>query len=71
MLVGINNYILERIVNIGALMSMLTVAVIRELGIMHLVTRSESHKTTLGVVTQALERIKWKHIKVEYFPTYV
>jgi len=57
MLVGINNYIVERLVNIKVSMSVLAVAVIKELGIMHLVTRFESYKTALGVVTQALERI--------------
>ncbi len=37
--VGINNYIMEGLVNIGASMSVLVVAIVRELGIMHLVIR--------------------------------
>jgi hypothetical protein len=35
----------------------MAVAVVRELGIMHLVTEFETYKTALGVVTQALGRI--------------
>jgi hypothetical protein len=35
----------------------MVVAVVRELGMMHLVTGSATYKTTLGVVTQALGRI--------------
>ncbi len=38
-------------------MSIMVVAMVRELGIMHLVTGSETYKTTSGVVTQALGRI--------------
>ncbi len=45
-------------------MSMMVVAVVRELGIMHLVTSSETYKTTLKVVTQVLGRIKEVPIKV-------
>ncbi len=40
------------------------VAVVRELGIMHLVIGSETYKTTLGVVTQAMGRIDEVPIKV-------
>jgi len=38
--------------------------VVRELGIMHLVTGSETYKTTSGVVTQALGRIDEVPVKV-------
>jgi len=38
-------------------MSIMVVAMVRELGIMHLVTGSETYKTTSRVVTQALGRI--------------
>jgi hypothetical protein len=51
--VEINNYVVEGLVDIRASMYVMTPAVVRELGIMHLVTRSETYKTTLGVVTQA------------------
>jgi len=57
LLVEINNYVVERLVDTGASMSVMTVAIVRELGIMHLVTRSETYKIALGVVTQALGRI--------------
>jgi len=57
LLVEINNYVVERLVDTGASMSVMTVAIVRELGIMHLVTRSEIYKIALGVVTQALGRI--------------
>jgi hypothetical protein len=35
----------------------MVVAVVRELGMIHLIVRSETCKTALGVVTQALGRI--------------
>ncbi len=57
LLVEINNYVVEGLVNTGASMSIMVVAMVRELGIMHLVTGSETYKTTSGVVTQALGRI--------------
>jgi hypothetical protein len=51
LLVIINNYIVERLVNIGVSMPMLAVTVIKELGIMHLVIEFESYKTASSVVT--------------------
>jgi hypothetical protein len=51
LLVIINNYIVERLVNIGVSMPMLAVIVIKELGIMHLVIEFESYKTASSVVT--------------------
>ncbi len=65
LLVEINNYIIEGLVDIRASMSVMAVAVVRELGMMHLITRSETYKTTLGVVMQALSRIDEIPMKVE------
>jgi len=62
--VEINNYVVEGLVDIGASMSVMAVAMVRELGIMHLVVGSETYKTTLGVVTQALGRIDEVLVKV-------
>jgi hypothetical protein len=42
LLVEINNYIVERLVDTGASMSVMAAAVVRELGMMHLVTGSET-----------------------------
>jgi predicted aspartyl protease len=64
LLVEINNYVVEGLVDIGASMSIMVVAVVRELGIMHLVTGSKIYKTTLGVITQALGRIDEVLVKV-------
>ncbi|CAM6073749.1 unnamed protein product [Sphagnum tenellum] len=52
--VEISDCIIEGLVDTGASMSVLAVAVVRELGIMHLVTGNESYKTTSRVVTRAL-----------------
>jgi len=38
LLVEINNYVVEKLVDIGASMSIMAVAIVRELSIMHLVT---------------------------------
>jgi hypothetical protein len=45
-------------------MSVMAAAVVRELGLMHLVSGSETYKTASGAVTQALGRIKEMPIKV-------
>jgi hypothetical protein len=45
-------------------MSVLAAAVIRELGIMHLVTGNESYKTASGVITRALGRVDEIQIKI-------
>jgi predicted aspartyl protease len=55
--VEINRYIVEGLVDTGASMSVMAVAVVREMGMMHLVVGSETYKTASGVVTQALGRI--------------
>jgi len=64
LLVEINNYVVEGLVDIGASMSVMAAAVVRELGMMHLVTGSETYKTASGVVTQALGRIDEVPVKV-------
>ncbi len=51
LLMEINNYVVEGLVDTRAFMSIMDVNVIRELGIMHLVIGSEPYKTVLGVVT--------------------
>jgi hypothetical protein len=56
--VGINNYIVERLVDIGALMSVLVVVTLKELGIMKLVIGYEFYKTASCVVTQTFGRTK-------------
>jgi len=57
-MVKINQILFEGLVdNIGASMSIMAISVIRELGIMHLVSRYETYKTTLGMITHALGRI--------------
>jgi len=56
--------VVEGLVDTGASMFIMDVAVVRELGIMHLVIGSETYKTTLGVITQAMGRIDEVPIKV-------
>ncbi len=63
LLVEINNYV-EGLVDTGASMFVMAAAVVRELGMMHLVTGSETYKTASGVVTQALGRIDEVPVKV-------
>jgi predicted aspartyl protease len=62
--VEINRYVVEGLVDMGASMSVTTVAVVRELGMMHLIAGSETYKTASGVVTQALGRIDEVPVKV-------
>ncbi len=51
LLVEINNYVVECLVDTGASMSVMAAAVVRELGMMHLVTGTETYKTTSGIIT--------------------
>jgi hypothetical protein len=51
LLVEINNYVLEGLVDTGTSMSVMVVAVVKELGMMHLMTGSETYKTVSRVVT--------------------
>ncbi len=55
--VEINRYVIEGLVDTGASMSVMATAVVREMGMMHLVAGSETYKIALGVVTQAFGRI--------------
>jgi predicted aspartyl protease len=64
LLVEINNYIVEGLVDTGASMSVMAVVVVRELGMMHLVTGSETYKTASRVITQVLGRIDEIPVKV-------
>jgi hypothetical protein len=64
LLVEVNNYIVEGLVDTGASMTVMAAAVVRELGMMHLVTGSETYKTASGVITQALGRISEVPVKV-------
>jgi predicted aspartyl protease len=64
LLVEINNYIVEGLVDIGASMSIMAAVVVRELGMMHLVTGSETYKTASGVITQAFGMINEIPMKV-------
>jgi predicted aspartyl protease len=64
LLVEINNYIVKGLVDTRASMSVMAAAVVRELGMMHLVTGSETYKTASGVITQALSRIDEIPVKV-------
>jgi predicted aspartyl protease len=64
LLVEINNYVVEGLMDTGASMYVVAAIVVRELGMMHLVTGSETYKTALGVVTQALGRIDEVPVKV-------
>jgi hypothetical protein len=51
LLVEISNYVVEGLVDTGASMFVMAAAVVRELGMMHLVTRTETYKTASGVIT--------------------
>jgi hypothetical protein len=62
--VEISNYIVEGLVDTGASMSVMAVVVVRELGMMHLVTSTETYKTASGIITQALGRIDEITVKV-------
>jgi predicted aspartyl protease len=62
--VEVNNYIVEGLVDTGASMTVMAAAVVRELGMMHLVTGSETYKTASGVITQALDKINEVPVKV-------
>jgi hypothetical protein len=51
LLVEINNYVIEGLVDTGASMSVIAAAVVRKLGMMHLVTGTKTYKTASGVIT--------------------
>jgi hypothetical protein len=62
--VEISNCIVEGLIDTGASMSVLAATIVRELGMMHLVTGNESYKTTSGVITQALGRVDEIQVKI-------
>jgi len=62
--VEISNCVVEGLVDTGTSMSVLVAAVVKELGIMHLVTGNESYKTALGVITRALGRVDEIQVKI-------
>jgi len=64
LLVEINNYVVEGLVDIGASMSVMATTLVRKLGIMHVVAGFETYKTTSRVITHALGRIDGVHVKV-------
>jgi hypothetical protein len=64
LLMEINNYVVEKVEDIGASMSIMAAIVVREWGIMHLVTKSKTYKTASGVVTQVMGRIDEVPVKV-------
>jgi len=55
--VEISNYVVEGLVDTGASMFVLAVVIVRDLGMMHLVTGNESYKTASGVIIWALGRV--------------
>ncbi len=61
--VEINGYLIEGLVDIGVSMSVMAAAVVREMGMMHLVSGSETYKTASGMVTQAMGRIDEMSVK--------
>jgi len=64
LLMEVNSYLVEGLVDTGMSMSIMAVAIVRELGLMHLVSEFETYKTASRVVTQALGRIDEVPVKV-------
>ncbi len=62
--VEVNSCLVEGLVDTGASMSVMAAAVVRELGLMHLVSGFETYKTASRAITQALGRINEVPIKV-------
>ncbi|CAK9866321.1 unnamed protein product [Sphagnum jensenii] len=62
--VEVNHCLVEGLVDTGASMSVMATSVVRELGLMHLVSGTETYKTALGALTQALGRIEEVPVKV-------
>jgi hypothetical protein len=57
LLVDTNNHIIESLVDIGALMSNITINMIKELGIMHLEVLLKSYKITSNAMIQVMNKI--------------
>ncbi len=66
--VEINGYLIEGLVDTGASMSIMAAAMVRELGMMHLISESETYKTASGVIMQALGRINEVSVKAGGVP---
>jgi predicted aspartyl protease len=64
LLVEINNYVVEGLIDTRASMSVMATTIVRELGIMHLVTEFETYKIASGVITHAMGRIDEVPMKV-------
>jgi hypothetical protein len=65
LLIEINNNFIERLnVDTSALMLVMSISIVRRLGLMHLACGSEVYKTTSKVVTQALGMITKFLVKV-------
>jgi predicted aspartyl protease len=64
LLVEINNYVAEGLVDTGASMFIMVAIIVRELGIMHLVTGFEAYKTASRVITQVMGKIDEVFVKV-------
>jgi predicted aspartyl protease len=57
LVVQINRTLIESLVDNGASMLIMAPSVVRELGIMHVVSSHEMYKTTSRTITQALGKI--------------
>ncbi len=55
--VEMNNGMIEGLLDTSESMSIMAASIVRELGIMHLVLRHETYKTTFGTITIALGRL--------------
>jgi hypothetical protein len=61
--VEMNDCLIEGLVDTSASMSVMAAAVVREMGMMHLVSGSETYKIASGMVTQAMGRIDKVSVK--------
>jgi len=64
LIVEVHNGLIKGLVDIVASMLMMATTIVRELGIMHWVSRNENYKTTFSIVTRALGRIMDILVKV-------
>jgi hypothetical protein len=62
--IEINQAMIEGLVDSRTSMSVMATSVVRELGIMHLVSSHETYKMTSGIMTQALGRIAELPVRV-------
>ncbi len=61
--VEMNDCLIKGLVDTGVSMSVMAAVVVREMGMMHLISRSETYKTASGMVTQAMGRIDEVSVK--------